>query len=97
MHQYIPGIYPHLTRQFHEVAQHSTHHFGRLEPYGVGLRLRTPPGPEARKGWLRFPPVEILNSIELDEQLNGFQWDNPRYQQFMALYDRYEPQDSHPT
>lgn len=92
MHQYIPGIYPRLTRQFHEVAQHSTHHFGRLEPYGIGLRTRTPPAEDSRRGWLRFPPVEILNSIDLDEKLNGFQWDNPRYRQFMDLYDHYQQQ-----
>jgi hypothetical protein len=90
MHQYIPGVYPRLGRDVHAVAQHSTHHFGRLEPYSVALRMQRAPEAGSRKGWLRFPPVELLNSIELDEKLNGFQWDNARYQQFLALYDRYE-------
>lgn len=87
MHQYIPGIYPSLPRSFHEVAQHSTHHFGRLEPYGIGLR-RDPAAPAPGPGF-SFPPEGIINSIALDEELNGFQWDNPRYRQFMELYDKY--------
>lgn len=90
MHQYIPGVYPLLPRGFHEMAQHSTHHFGRLEPYSIGLRMRKRPDPSRKRNWLGFPPIEILNSIELDEELNGFEWDNPRYQRFMELYDKYQ-------
>jgi hypothetical protein len=90
MHQYVPGIWPQLPRGFHEVSQHSTHHFGRLEPYGIGLRLRG--GRAEVAGRKRnFPPVEILNSIEIDEALNGFEWDNPRHRRFLDLYDRYQP------
>jgi hypothetical protein len=91
MHQYIPGVFPSLGREFHEVSQHSTHHFGRLEPYGIGLRLVKPEGAPRKQGWLGFPPESLLNSISLDEELNGFQWDNPRYQRFMAIYDKYQP------
>lgn len=90
-HQYIPGVFPRQTRKFHEVAQHSTHHYGRLEPYGIGLR--SPPaqdGTAPSNSWFTFPPREIMNSIELDEQLTGFQWDNPRYRHFLGLFDRYE-------
>lgn len=90
MHQFIPGIHPLLPRWFHEVSQHSTHHFGRLEPFGIGLRLRG--GRKTASGrTINFPPVEILNSIEIDEELNEFKWDNPRYQRFLALYDKYQP------
>jgi hypothetical protein len=95
MHQYIPGIYPQLPRWFHEVSQHSTHHFGRLEPYGIGLRLKG--GRDQLDGRkMNFPPIEVLNSIELDEALSEFVWDNPRHRRFLALYDRYQP-DPHKT
>ncbi|QYF93463.1 hypothetical protein KY495_22830 [Massilia sp. PAMC28688] len=90
MHQYIPGIYPQLPRQFHDVAQHSTHHFGRLEPYGIGLRMTGAGEGGGRKNWLDFPPESIMNSIAIDERLNGFEWDNPRYKKFLELVDKYQ-------
>lgn len=90
MHQYVPGVYPRLSRSFHEVAQHSTHHFGRLEPYGIGLRMQAGEPAQRKRRWFDFPPAEILNSISLDEKLNGFKWDNPRYELFMELFDKYE-------
>lgn len=93
MHQYIPGVYPILPRQVHEVSQHSTHHFGRLEPYSIGLRMVSPADPPRKKKWRGFPPEEILNSIALDEKLNGFEWDNPRYRHFLEIYDRYQNQE----
>lgn len=87
-HQYIPGVFPRLKREFHEHSQHSTHHFGMLEPYSIGFK-------NARFGKSSsqnssFPPKEILNSIELDEKLNGFEWNNRRYKQFMEIFDRYQ-------
>lgn len=98
MHQYIPGVFPKLERGFHEVSQHSTHHFGRLEPYGIGLRMvRAEGSAPRRQGWLAFPPESLLNSIALDEELNGFEWDNPRYQRFMAIFDKYQPESAPPA
>ncbi len=96
MHQYIPGVFPQLARSFHEVSQHSTHHFGRLEPYGIGLRRVRQEGAPRREGLFAFPPESLLNSIELDEELNGFEWDNPRYQRFMAIFDKYQPDSAAP-
>ena len=89
-HQYIPGIWPTLPRSFHETAQHSTHHYGRLEPYSIGLNFEV--SPEPASPWkLSLYPVSALNSIELDKELSGFVWDNPRYRTFLELYDRYQP------
>jgi hypothetical protein len=89
-HQYIPAIFPKLPRRFHEVSQHSTHHFGRLEPYSIALKLNRPhDGTRQRRSW-QFPPEELLNSIALDEQLNGFQWDNPQYRRFLELIDEFQ-------
>lgn len=91
-HQYIPGVFPSSksSRKLHEMFQHSVHHMLRLEPYGIGLKdLATPPAPgEKRK---RGPiPAAIANSIELDERLTGYQWDNPYHKRFLALFDRYQ-------
>ena len=63
--------------------------FGRLAPYGIGLRMMPAREPREKK-WLDFPPESILNSIALDEQLNGFEWDNPRHQKFLELFDRFQ-------
>src|SRR5215470_13083261 len=35
-HQYIPGLFPRLSRRFMEIFQHSTHHYGLLAPYSIG-------------------------------------------------------------
>ncbi len=37
-HQYIPGVFPRLSKSFLEGFQHSIHHYGLLEPYSVGLK-----------------------------------------------------------
>lgn len=81
-HQFIPGVYPRIPLSFQQVNQHSTHHYGRLEPYSFGLKLGS--------GKLPLLPDEINNSIRLDEQIGGFQWDTLRYRQFLALYAKYE-------
>jgi hypothetical protein len=89
-HQYIPGVYPRLPREFHEVAQHSVHHFGRLEPYSFGLNFDQPHVPPQERAGTALFPQELKNSTELDEQLTGFQWDNPSYRRYLALFDRYQ-------
>jgi len=87
MHQYIPGIFPRLPRQTHETSQHSTHHWGRLEPYSIALRAPEETAPKL--GAFKFP-AEILNSIALDERLGGFKWDNPKYREFLRIFDTYQ-------
>jgi hypothetical protein len=39
LHQYIPGIFPKNSKEFHQIHQHSIHHFGKLTPYGFGINL----------------------------------------------------------
>jgi hypothetical protein len=93
-HQYVPGVFPKRTRQFHELTQHSTHHFGRPEPYSLGVKTtQVGLSAEARsavRSLTRGLPVELHNSIELDEQLTGFQWANPAHKQFLELFDKYQ-------
>jgi hypothetical protein len=40
-HQYIPGVFPRLPKSYLEIFQHSTHHYGLLEPYSIGLKSET--------------------------------------------------------
>jgi hypothetical protein len=96
LHQYIPGVYPRLSRRVMEVFQHSTHHYGSLEPYSVGAGLDRPGVTEAFKKRFRRVPDEIMNSIRLDEELNGFKWDNPTYRRTLSLYDQYQVSASVP-
>jgi hypothetical protein len=88
-HQYIPGVFPKMPRKFHEHAQHSTHHYGHLEPYGVGLRVDRPGGLLGKKGTLLYPK-EMRTSYLLDVELSDFKWDNPRYRRFLELFDKYQ-------
>lgn len=87
-HQFIPGVYPHIPREFQEINQHSTHHYGQLTPYGVGMNLDQPGLPAELLKKYRFLPAEMQHSIRLDEQLNGFKWNTPKYQRFVQLYAR---------
>jgi hypothetical protein len=90
LHQYIPGVFPIMSRRLHEVTQHSMHHMGRLEPYGIGLKFDQPQvSPELRNS-IRLP-AEITDSIRLDEQLTDFKWDSPRYKAYLELVDKYQP------
>ena len=82
LHQYIPGVFPRLPRGFYEIGQHSTHHFGRIEPYGFAFK-------DTEKRYKSVAP-ELKNSADLDEQLNGYVWDNPRHRWFLDLVDQYE-------
>ena len=94
LHQYIPGVFPRLTRSTLEIGQHSTHHYGRLEPYGLGLKLDRPDVPESRKKAFSRMPAEVMNSLSLDEELTGFDWDNPTHRSTLALWDKYDkPQE----
>ena len=89
LHQYIPGIFPRLPKQMMEIGQHSTHHYGPLEPYSLGIKLDQPTvSEEFKKGFERLPD-EIMNSIRLDEELTGFKWDNPTYRRTLSLYEKY--------
>jgi hypothetical protein len=87
-HQYIPGIYPKMPKGVMKIVQHSTHHFGSLEPYSFGLKVDQPGISEAFKKSVKLPE-ELANSIRLDEELTGFKWDNPTYQRTLSLYEKY--------
>lgn len=89
LHQYIPGIYPRMARQTLEIGQHSTHHFGRLEPYSFALKLDRPDVSEKYKKAYGRLPDELMNSLKLDEELTGFQWDNPTHRNTLRLWDKY--------
>ena len=95
LHQYIPGIYPELPKKVVEIGQHSTHHYGRLEPYTIAIKVDQPHVPEAMKNFYKSPkvaplfPDELMNSLKLDEELNGFQWDNPTHKNTLTLWDKY--------
>lgn len=89
-HQYIPGIFPKVKREYRQVGQHSTHHFGRLEPYSFGIKLDQPGVPEAFRKMFGKLPDEFVNGIRLDEKLNQFEWDNPRRRWYVALCKKYE-------
>jgi hypothetical protein len=85
MHQYIPNVFPKMSKKSVENFQHSTHHYGALEPYGFGFKLGTVE--ETREyNWV---PDEMRNAIKLDEQM-GFKWDNPTYRRTKMLYEKYQ-------
>lgn len=90
LHQYIPGVFPHLPRRALEVGQHATHHYGRLEPYSLAIRVDRAEVDEAYRKRLRKIPDEIRNSLKLDEELTGFQWDNPTHRITLELWDKYQ-------
>lgn len=88
LHQYIPGVYPKLSREFLSVIQHSLHHYGRLEPYGFAINLDQPISAELKKRTSVLPD-ELKYSIRLDEQLNGYEWDSARFRWFLDLVNKY--------
>jgi hypothetical protein len=88
-HQYIPGIFPKVRREFRQVGQHSTHHFGRLEPYSFGIKLDQPGVPESFRKMFGRLPDEFVNGVRLDEQLNQFEWDNPRRRWYVEICKKY--------
>jgi hypothetical protein len=90
MHQYIPGVFPRLSRRILEVFQHSTHHYGRLDPYGVAFKLDQPGISESYKKQFSRLPASLVNSFRLDEELTGLQWDNPTHLHTLSLWDKYQ-------
>ncbi|MGZ5452442.1 MAG: hypothetical protein ACXW5U_31795 [Thermoanaerobaculia bacterium] len=92
LHQYIPGVYPRLSRRILEVFQHSTHHYGRLEPYGLAMKIDQPGIPEAYKKRFARLPDSMTNSFKLEEELTGLEWDNPTYLSTLSLWDEYQDQ-----
>jgi hypothetical protein len=92
-HQFIPGVYPRIPKEFQDINQHSTHHYGNLTPYGVGMNLDQPQLSAAIRKKYRFLPEEMQHAIKLDEQLDGFKWDTPRYRRFVELYSKYAAND----
>jgi len=88
-HQYIPGVLPRVTREFQQINQHSTHHFGRFEPYSFGLKLDQPGISAELRNSVRFFPEELQNSVQLDERLTGFHWSTSRYQRYLDLFEKY--------
>ncbi|HEX6095451.1 MAG TPA: hypothetical protein VF432_03925 [Thermoanaerobaculia bacterium] len=89
MHQYIPGIYPRIPMGMMESLQHSTHHYGSIEPYGVGVKIDRPGVSEAFKKAFARIPEGLKNSAKLDEELNGFKWDNPTHRRILDLFRKY--------
>jgi hypothetical protein len=89
-HQFIPGVFPRLPKSLMEIFQHSTHHYGLLAPYSIGLKLDQPGVSEDYKKYYARYPDGITNSIKLDEELTGFRWDNPIQRRILSLYDKYQ-------
>ncbi len=88
-HQFIPGIFPRQPKGVVIANQHSSHHYGKLEPYGFGINSDHPDVPAGlRRSYARFPD-ELSNSIRLDQELTGFRWDNAAYRRTLALYEKY--------
>lgn len=92
-HQYIPGIFPRMSRVQMLSNFHLMHHYGTLEPYGIGTTTRFDQSNDLAKSksaidyWI---PAELRDSITLDEELTGFNWDNPTYRGTLALWDKYQ-------
>jgi hypothetical protein len=93
LHQYIPGVFPKLPRHIFEIAQHSVHHFGRVEPYSFAVNVDQPHISEDIKKQFKMFPAGLRQAIALDERLDGYQWDNARYRWFMELVNRYHDAD----
>jgi hypothetical protein len=91
LHQYIPGVFPRFQRLALEASQHSTHHYGRLEPYGIGMNGDAPGMSESVRKQVRRVASGLRSSIRLDEELTGFEWDNAIYRQTLSLYAKYQP------
>jgi hypothetical protein len=90
LHQYIPGVFPRIPRRMMEIYQHSTHHYGRLEPYSQAAKLDQPGVSEALKKKFKWMPEGMANSFKLDEELEGLQWDNLTHLNTLSLFDKYQ-------
>jgi len=91
-HQYIPGVYPRLPAKVVYVAQHSTHHYGSIEPYSFGIKVDQPELGDEYQRMFAGLPDELKNSAKLDEELTGFKWDNPTHRRTIGLYEKYHEQ-----
>ncbi len=91
MHQYIPALFPRIPREVYEITHHSTHHFGRAEPYGFGIKIDQPGVSEETRKRFKALPDELKYSLDLDTQLTGYEWDHDSHKWFMALVDKYQP------
>ncbi len=89
MHQYIPAVFPRISIRMMEVIQHSTHHYGSIEPYGVGVKVDLPGVSEDLKKVFARVPDGLKNSARLDEELTDFKWDNPTHRRILNLYEKY--------
>ena len=89
IHQYIPGVFPTLPREFMEVTQHSRHHFGKVEPLGFAIKVEKSNPSEFIQKRFKFFPDEFKNSAILDEQLNEFKWENSDHKWYLNLVDKY--------
>jgi hypothetical protein len=96
LHQYIPGIFPKLSKEFYSVIQHSLHHYGKVEPYGFAINLDQPNISDETKKRFKILPDELKYSIKLDEQLTGYEWHNARFKWFMDLVEKYENAPANP-
>lgn len=88
-HQYIPGVYPRLPLKVMECSQHSTHHYGSIEPYSFGIKVDQPGRAKEFQHLFVGVPDELKNSAKLDEALDGFEWENPTHKRLMSLYQQY--------
>jgi hypothetical protein len=91
LHQYVPGVFPQFQRVAVETNQHSTHHYGRLEPYGLAMNIDAPGVSEAVRKQFETLAPRVKHSIRLDEKLTGFEWDNATHRQTLKLYAKYQP------
>lgn len=91
-HQYIPGIFPKLPKADIEVLHHSTHHYGPLEPYSIAIAPREEQanGSSGSKKAFSWIPNEVIGSVKLDQELTGYELDNPTYRRILSLYRRYQ-------
>ena len=89
-HQYIPGIFPKVTTS--RTSFHSIHHYGNLEPYGLGLRMGESTKNEkiGLFSILRVLPSEYTNAIALDEEATGFNIQHNKYRWYIKLVDKYD-------
>ena len=87
-HQYIPGIYPKPSKEDALLGHHALHHYGRLQPYGLGIDIDQATSDEYKKK-LRRLPDEYKYSIRLEQQLTDYEWDNAKYRWYLDLMDRY--------
>jgi len=88
-HQFIPGVFPEQRRALLEVTQHSRHHYGKVEPFGLAINYESSNPSEYLRKRFRLMPEKFKKSALLDEQLNGFKWANKEQKWFLSLADKY--------